>query len=102
MIVRFTKARHEERPHTMTCIRDDGSTTGQPSTSFFVRHDFTHFAIETVLGLDDAFFGLIAKGWEVDSFGDREAGSRKARKVPPAAALAEILAGVLDLDWATG
>jgi hypothetical protein len=102
MVVRFTKARHEERPHTFTCIRSDGTTTGMASTPFFVRHDLTHFAVETVLGLTDAFYGLIAAGWDIDSFADREGDSRKVRKLPSEAIVAEIIVGSLDLDWAAG
>lgn len=98
MVVRFTKARHEDRPHTFTCIRDDGSTTGMPSSGFFVRHDLTHYAVETVLGLGEAFYGLLSQGWEISSFEERQPGSRKARAVPPGAMLAECLAGLLDLD----
>lgn len=102
MIVRFTKARHEDRPHTFTCIRDDGSTTGMPSTGFFVRHDLTHYAVETALGLSDAFYGLLSQGWDISSFEEREPGSRKAMAVPANAVLTECLAGLLDLDWAAG
>src|SRR5690242_11145716 len=47
MVVRFTKPRNEDRPPTFTCIRDDGTTTGMPSTLFFVHHDLTHYAVET-------------------------------------------------------
>jgi hypothetical protein len=75
MIIRFTKAKNEDRPSTITCFRDDGTTTGMPSTPFFVRHDLTHYAVETVLGLRTAFFGLLAQGWEISSFEEREPGN---------------------------
>jgi hypothetical protein len=102
MIVRFTKARHEDRPHTFTCVRDDGTTTGMPSTPFFIRHDLTHLAAESILEHRSAFYGLVAQGWDMDSFGEREPGSRKARQLPPEAILTEIIVGTLDLDWAAG
>lgn len=102
MIVRFTKARHAERPHTFTCVRDDGSTTGQASSSFFVRHDLTHFAVESVLGQRRAFFGLLASGWNVEAFEEREPGSRKSRKLPDEALVAEFTVGALDLDLTGG
>jgi len=102
MIVRFTKARHEDRPHTFTCIRPDGTVTGMPSTAFFVRHDLTHFAVETTLGFKDAFFGLLAQGWEINSFEEREPGTRKSRALPTEAVAAEVIVGALELDWAAG
>jgi hypothetical protein len=102
MIVRFTKARHADRPHTFTCIRDDGTATGMPSSEFFVRHDLTHFAVESVLGLREAFFGLLNSGWDIRSFEEREPGSRKSRKLPPEAMVAEFVVGTLELDWVAG
>jgi hypothetical protein len=102
MIVRFTKARHAERPPTFTCIRDDGTRTGMPSTGFFVRHDLTHYAVEVCLGLKEAFYGLLASGWDIDSFIERQPDSRKVRAMPMETGLAEAVVGTLDLDWAAG
>jgi hypothetical protein len=72
------------------------------STGFFIRHDLTHFAVESVLGLSDAFYGLVASGWDINSFEEREPGSRKASQAPPSAYLAETIVGVLDRDWIEG
>jgi len=102
MTIRFVKSRHADRPHTITCVRDDGTTVGQRSTDFFVHHDLTHYAIETTLGLTDAFWGLLNQGWEFSSFEEREPGTRKARVLPPEAYLAEVLAGSYDLEVAAG
>ena len=43
--------------HTaLTCIRPDGTSTWQRQEGavarFFPRHDLTHFAVESVLGLE--------------------------------------------------
>lgn len=47
--------------------RADGSVTWQRQEGIqgrcFPLHDLTHYAVETVLGLDQAFFGLVASGW---------------------------------------
>lgn len=102
VIVRFTKSRNPDRSHTLTCVRDDGSTTGMTVTEFFIRHDLTHFAVESILGYEDAFYGLVAKGWDVDSFSEREPGSRKSRTLPEIALFTETLVGALDLDWTAG
>ncbi len=55
----------------LTCIRADGSVTWQASTPFFALHDLYHLAVESVLGYYQAFYGLLAAGREIDSFGTR-------------------------------
>ncbi|MFT5144402.1 MAG: hypothetical protein ACI80V_000603 [Rhodothermales bacterium] len=43
--------------------RADGSATWQRREGeFFALHDMTHYALETVLGLEWGFFGLVASG----------------------------------------
>ena len=53
---------------TMACIRADGSRTWGRMHPFFPAHDLTHFAVESVMNCGEAFFGLIAQGWEIDDF----------------------------------
>jgi hypothetical protein len=85
----------------LTCTRDDGSVTWQPQhrhAAFFAPHDLTHFAVETTLQFDDAFYGLLASGWEIDDFGPPW-----PRGMAPARALfAELLVGLLDAERASG
>ena len=68
MIVRFTKG--QDRPDTLTCVRDDGSSTWEPS-KVGVRHDLIHYAVETTLGYRDAFFGMVAGGRDIADFGTK-------------------------------
>lgn len=98
MRISFAKPFNDDRPATLTVVRDDGSTTGQASSAFFVAHDLTHFAVETTLEYRDAFFGLLAKGWDIDTFAEREPGSTKVRTLPGEAKLAETIVGALDLQ----
>jgi hypothetical protein len=70
MIIRLTKAKGD-KPGTLTCLRDDGTTTWQRSTSYFAYHDLIHYAVETTLGYWNAFLGLVAKGRDLDSFGTK-------------------------------
>ncbi len=102
MQIRLTKSRNADRPHTLTCYRNDGTSTGQASSGFFALHDLTHFAVETTLNLTDAFFGLLAKGWDIASFEAREPGSLKSRRLPLEAAWAEMLVGTYDIERAIG
>lgn len=38
---------------------------------FFAHHDLMHYTVETTLGLQRAFLGLMARGWDFSTFGDR-------------------------------
>ena len=50
--------------------RGDGTFTVQRRPhEFFTAHDFTHYAVETVLGLRQAFYGLVSDGWYFADFG---------------------------------
>lgn len=96
MLIRFTKKR--DGTTTLTCVRGDGSVTGQRQKHgfFFVPHDLGHYAIETTLNLRLAFYGLLCRGWEITDFGT----PWPRGPIPPDAIqdamLAEHLAGMLD------
>jgi hypothetical protein len=86
----------------LTCTRADGSVTWQRQDgklgAFFPFHDLTHYAVETVLGFRRAFYGLLAEGWDLSSFGDPGTKSR----IPEDAHLAELVVGFFDLERITG
>ena len=69
MIIRFTKGK-KGKPDTLACLRQDGTSTWEPS-QVGVRHDLIHYAVETVLGYKDAFFGLVARGRDISDFGTK-------------------------------
>ena len=60
----------------LSCTRADGSATWQRQDGqlgrFFPLHDLTHYAVETVLGFDRGFYGLLAEGWDISDFGKPE------------------------------
>ena len=85
-------------PSTLACVRSDGSRTWGKVHPFFPVHDLTHCAVESVLRLDEAFFGLLQSGWEIDDFAARGVAAR----LPPQAILAECIVGMLDLERANG
>ena len=72
MIIRLTKAKKQSKQDTLACLRDDGSRTWWPLASHFAEHDLLHYAVETTLGLEEAFFGLIAAGRDIQDFGTRD------------------------------
>jgi len=100
LAIRFKK--NADGRSSLSCTRSDGSTTWQTldgqQAAFFPRHDLTHYAVETVLGHKQGFYGLLAAGWDISDFGKPEA----RRKIPADAVLAEMTVGLLDLERATG
>lgn len=96
MMIQLKKGK--DGPSTLTCVRADGSRTWNKLHPFFPEHDLTHCATESVLGFTQAFFGLVASGWNIDDFARPGAG----RRLPTEAALAESIVGILDQERGTG
>lgn len=90
MIVELKK--RADGPASLTCVRPDGSRTWARLHPFFPLHDLAHCAVESVLGFDRAFFGLVAAGWNIDDFARPGASAR----LPAQAHWAEHLVGLLD------
>ncbi|HJU69033.1 MAG TPA: hypothetical protein VJ650_12415 [Gemmatimonadaceae bacterium] len=84
----------------LKCVRDDGSVTWQRhdgrQAAFFPLHDLTHFAIESVLGIRSAFYGLIADGWDIED----TTGKGSRGPLPPEALAVELMVGAFDLERA--
>lgn len=59
-----------DAPPVLTGVRADGSATWQRSHVAFPVHDLVHYCVESTLGFRDAFFGLIAAGWNLEDFGN--------------------------------
>ena len=87
---------------SLTCTRADGTVTWQRQklqhAAFFPRHDLTHFAVETVLGQRNGFYGLLAAGWDLSDFG----APWPRGKIPPDADVSEAIVGFLDIERASG
>ena len=66
------------------------------NASFFPAHDLTHLAVETTLGLANAFYGLTAAGWDVTDFGSPWPRGPLSRD----AARSELIVGYLDRERA--
>lgn len=100
MVIRIKKG--ADGRTTLSCARADGTTTWQrqegAQASFFPRHDLTHYAVETVLGQRQGFYGLVAAGWDLSDFGT----PWPRGKLPKEANLVEMIVGFFDLDRASG
>src|SRR5262245_44562019 len=96
MIIELKKGR--DGPTTLACVRENGTRTWGHVGRFFPVHDLTHCAVESVLGFNEAFFGLAASGWDIDDFTAPGVASR----LPQEAVWAESIVGLLDLERGTG
>jgi hypothetical protein len=94
MFIHLKKGR--DGPATLACVRADGTRTWGKEHPFFPAHDLTHCAVESVLGFDQAFFGLIATGWDIDDFAQPGA----SKRMPFQAIVAEHVVGVFDRERA--
>jgi hypothetical protein len=90
MIIRCTKGK-QNKPDTLTCVRDDGSITWEHS-AVGIPHDLLHFAVETTLGYRSAFYGLVAAGCDIGAFGTKEG---EKDTYPTEALWAKTLVGLL-------
>ena len=98
MLIRFKKGKHQwkHKPDTLTCVRDDGSVTWTHLYSGFVRHDFVHYVVETTLGFENAFFGLVAKGYDIPDFSEPK--STRPFEIPKEAIDTEPIVALLQTD----
>jgi hypothetical protein len=100
LVIRIKK--NPDGSGALTAVRADGTVTWQRQKQtvgpFFALHDLTHYAVESVLGLERAFFGLLADGWNVTDFGT----PWPRGQLPPEAATAELIVGFLDVERVTG
>jgi hypothetical protein len=86
----------------LSCTRADGTTTWQRQEGgqarFFPHHDLTHYAVETVLGFRNGFYGLVSAGWDLSDFGS----PWPRGKIPPQANISELIVGFFDLERQSG
>lgn len=96
--MRVELVRRADGRTTLRCTRADGSVTWQTRrtehAAFFALHDLTHYAVETELGFREGFFGLVARGWEIDD----TTGKGRRGPLPPEALVVEQLVGALDRE----
>ncbi|MBX3174862.1 MAG: hypothetical protein KF709_10655 [Gemmatimonadaceae bacterium] len=100
-LLRVHITRRSDGGGTLVLERADGSRTWQRQTdrhaAFFAAHDLTHLAVESVLRLRGAFYGLVASGWEFDDF----LPPYPRGALPTEALWVELLVGLLDAERAS-
>ncbi|GAC1421041.1 MAG: hypothetical protein NVSMB53_19710 [Gemmatimonadaceae bacterium] len=100
IVIRIKK--HKDGRIALSCVRADGTTTWQRQqgavAAFFPKHDLTHLAVETVLGLRQGFYGLVSAGWDFSDFGTPWPRGRLALD----ALISEMIVGFFDVERRTG
>ena len=98
MVIRFKKGknRSKHKPDTLTCIRDDGSVTWTYLHREFALQDLAHYVVETTLGFENAFLGLVAKGYDIPDFNQPKA--ERPFEIPEEAINTEVIVGLLQTD----
>jgi hypothetical protein len=95
MVIRFTKGKDKE--DTLSCFRDDGSTTWERARAG-VLHDLIHYVVETTLGCREAFYGLLAAGWDIQEFGTIDPRTGRKPTISVEAGQTEGIVGLLQMD----
>ena len=88
------------KPHIIKYIRDNGTETWMYSDDFFIRHDLSHFAFETVMQYRTAFNGMLNNGMDIKDFEDKE--KRALLTVTDEAYYAENMANFFLIEIAQG
>ena len=102
MNILLKKARHQDKNDTLTCVRDDGSATWMAESAHFIQHDIIHYVVETTFGLNNAFYGQVADGWDIQAFGKSDPETGKKPEIPMAAAQVEFIVGLLQVELSDG
>ncbi len=85
----------------MTCTREDGSQTWTSLHPGMEDHDLAHFALESTLAWQEAFFGLVSKGHHVGDFElprDKRPQALIPANLPSQAKVAECVVGILQVQ----
>jgi hypothetical protein len=98
MQIRFTK--HTGKQNVIKYIRDNGTETWMYCDDFFIRHDLSHYALETILGYKTAFNGMLNAGMDIHDFEDKE--KRSKMSVTAEAWYAENLANLFLIEITQG
>jgi len=98
MLIQLTK--NTGKPNIIRYIRDNGTHTWMYGDDFFIRHDLSHYALETILGYKTAFNGMLNNGMNISDFEDKE--KRAAMNISAEAWYAENMANLFLMEIEQG
>lgn len=93
--MRILLTRLNDARHRLRVVRDDGSTLERElETRSVLLHDLVHYAVEAEAGLEDGFWGSLARGADFDELVMEAAGPSS-----PSLILVEALVGPMQAVW---
>lgn len=94
MLIVLTKL--DDQRHRLEIRRDDGSAESvELETRSLLLHDLVHYAVEAEAGIEDGFWGLLARGVSMSALSDRTL----TQPLSPGIVLAEKLVGPMQSVW---
>jgi len=89
-------------PSVLTVKRTDGSTTYSRLQVNFEIHDIAHFVVEKQLRLNNAFYGLLSQGYQINDFllpKEERPDKLQPQNLPQEALATEHLVNLLTIDF---
>ncbi len=89
----------------LNVLRADGTVTWSRLHPGLEVHDLAHYAVESTLGLDDAFFGILARGYNIEEFAaprERRPEALLPANLPVVSLQVEHLVNLLLTEWQDG
>lgn len=89
----------------LTVRRADGTATWMKLYPGMAMHDLTHYVIESVLALDNAFYGILARGYDIEAFElppEKRPYALQPKNLPPEALQVEHLVNLLLTELQSG
>ena len=102
MSFRIEIKKEVNKTSTLKCIRNDGSITYSKIQVDFEIHDIAHYVVEKQLQLKNAFYGLLAQGYQINDFGlpkDERPEALQSQNLPAEALATEHLVNLLTIDF---
>jgi hypothetical protein len=97
--VQITLTRGKDAKDVLAITRTDGSRTwSRQSQPYLSLHDLAHYCVESTLGMQNGFYGLVAEGWDITTFADKT----KAKDIPAEAIWVEHAVSMLMLHTSQG
>lgn len=104
MVIRLKKGKN--KPSVLSCRRKDGSSCWTRLHPGIEDHELAHYAVETVLDFQEAFYGLIDKGYKPVDFEllrDQRPKELIPSNLPMEARQTEFIVSLVQMEfWNTG
>jgi hypothetical protein len=97
--LRIKIAKRRGKLPLLVCERADGTRT-MAELTVGAAHDLGHYVVETTLGYRRAFYGLVARGMNIEDFNGPAASTRT--DIPEEAVATEFIVGMLQTELVSG